>query len=76
MRVLALAIDWRNEDGDDIPQAEVSSYFRGEVTDASYSVGGDVLTLVYRDGRTVRIRLQQCKTHACDQTCMILEEDR
>jgi hypothetical protein len=74
MRRLALSIDWRDEDST-IPAEEVSSFMLGRVVRAEYFSGGDVLELVYEDGRTVRVILRQCRAHLCDETHLLLEEE-
>jgi hypothetical protein len=47
----------------------------GVVQSAEYHAGKDVLTLTYADGRKVTITLHQCKTHACDETCMVVDTE-
>lgn len=57
---------------DDYSPPDLSA-LAGTVTAADYSSGGDVLTLTYADGRKVTITLHQCRTHSCDDTCMVVE---
>lgn len=71
MAKIALSVNWR----DDFPGAydfDLSALL-GQVTKAEFSVWSDTLRLTYADGRTLDIHLHQCRTHACDETCMVID---
>lgn len=72
-KVVALTYDWRDEDGPLAPSSHDLAMLKGEVVSATYNVSRDALVLVYADERIVTVTLHQCKSHACDETCMVVE---
>ena len=69
---IALIYDWRDEDASG-PTPDDLSLFAGQVVRTEYLSYSDQLVLTYADGRTVTVTLHQCKTHSCDDTCMVVE---
>ena len=61
---------------EDVPSdTQAPDIFIGTVTQCAI-IRGEIIELVYADGRTVRIELQQCKTHYCDNTGLMLVETK
>lgn len=67
---IALTYDWRYGLDENPPDL---SALRGQVVAAEYRPNSDVLILNYADGRSATVALVQCKTHQCDETCMVVE---